>query len=36
MADELDLVQGARAGDRRAFGRLVERYSRAVLARQFG
>jgi RNA polymerase sigma-70 factor, ECF subfamily len=35
MADEIDLVRAARAGDRRAFSRLVERYSRAVLARQF-
>jgi RNA polymerase sigma factor (sigma-70 family) len=33
--DELFLVQAARQGDGLAFGRLVERYSRAVLARQY-
>ncbi len=30
------LVRAARRGDREAFGRLVERYSRAVVARQMG
>jgi DNA-directed RNA polymerase specialized sigma24 family protein len=34
--DEEGLVRAARRGDREAFGRLVERYSRAVLARQLG
>lgn len=33
--DEEGLVRAARRGDGAAFGRLVERYSRAVLARQF-
>ncbi|HXX94554.1 MAG TPA: sigma-70 family RNA polymerase sigma factor [Planctomycetota bacterium] len=33
--DEKALVEAARLGDGGAFGRLVERYSRAVLARQF-
>ncbi len=33
--EETDLVQAARSGDRAAFDRLVERYVRAVLARQF-
>lgn len=33
--DEASLVRAARGGDGRAFGALVERYSRAVLARQF-
>ena len=34
--DEETLVRAARRGDREAFGRLVERYSRAVLGRQLG
>jgi RNA polymerase sigma-70 factor (ECF subfamily) len=34
--EEEALVRAARRGDREAFDRLVERYSRAVLARQFG
>jgi RNA polymerase sigma-70 factor (ECF subfamily) len=34
--DEEALVRAARRGDRGAFDRLVERYSRAVVARQFG
>jgi len=34
--DEEGLVPAARKGDRDAFARLVGRYSRAVLARQFG
>src|SRR5688572_16726060 len=34
--DEETLVRAARRGDRRAFDRLVERYSHAVVARQFG
>lgn len=35
MTEERALVRAARGGDRRAFGELVQRYSRAVLARQF-
>jgi len=34
--DEETLVRAARRGDRSAFDRLVERYSHAVVARQFG
>lgn len=34
--EEEALVRAARRGDRDAFGRLVERYSRAVVARQLG
>jgi len=34
--EEEGLVRAARRGDREAFGRLVERYSRAVVARQLG
>jgi RNA polymerase sigma-70 factor, ECF subfamily len=34
--DEETLVRAARRGDRGAFDRLVERYSHAVVARQFG
>src|ERR1051325_6155826 len=34
--EEETLVRAARRGDREAFGRLVERYSRAVVARQLG
>ncbi|HEY0436144.1 MAG TPA: RNA polymerase sigma factor [Phenylobacterium sp.] len=34
--DEEALVQAARQGDRSSFDRLVGRYARAVLARQFG
>ncbi|HVE41096.1 MAG TPA: RNA polymerase sigma factor [Planctomycetota bacterium] len=34
--EEEALVRAARRGERAAFDRLVERYSRAVLARQFG
>lgn len=34
--DEEGLVQAARKGNRDAFAELVKRYSRAVLARQFG
>jgi RNA polymerase sigma-70 factor (ECF subfamily) len=34
--EEDALVRAARRGDREAFDRLVERYSRAVVARQFG
>ena len=34
--EEEALVRAARRGDREAFGRLVERYSRAVVARQLG
>jgi RNA polymerase sigma-70 factor, ECF subfamily len=34
--DEESLVRAARRGDRGAFDRLVERYSHAVVARQFG
>lgn len=35
MEDEA-LVRAARRGDREAYGRLVARYARAVLARQYG
>lgn len=34
--DEEGLVRAARRGDGAAFGQLVGRYSRAVLARQYG
>ena len=34
--EEEPLVRAARRGDREAFDRLVERYSHAVVARQFG
>ncbi|HZE95615.1 MAG TPA: RNA polymerase sigma factor [Planctomycetota bacterium] len=34
--EEAALVLAARQGDRRAFGELVSRYSRAVVARQIG
>ena len=34
--DEEGLVRAARRGDAGAFGRLVERYSRAVIARHYG
>ena len=34
--DEETLVRAARRGDRNAFDRLVERYSHAVVARQYG
>lgn len=34
--DEETLVHAARRGERAAFGILIERYSRAVLGRQFG
>jgi RNA polymerase sigma-70 factor (ECF subfamily) len=34
--EEADLVQAAREGNRAAYDELVSRYSRAVLARQFG
>ena len=34
--EEEALVRAARRGERAAFDRLVERYARAVLARQFG
>ncbi len=35
MADESTLVQAARNGDRRAFSELVDRYARAIVARQY-
>jgi RNA polymerase sigma factor (sigma-70 family) len=35
MTDERSLVRAAQGGSRQAFAALVERYSRAVLARQF-
>lgn len=34
--DEDTLVRAAREGDRQAYGTLVERYARAVTARQYG
>jgi hypothetical protein len=34
--DEETLVRAAQKGDRQAFGKLVERYSAAAFARQFG
>jgi RNA polymerase sigma factor (sigma-70 family) len=36
VTDEAGLVRAARGGNRQAFGVLVGRYSRAVLARQYG
>jgi hypothetical protein len=34
--DDEALVRAARKGDREAYGRLVARYARAVIARQYG
>lgn len=36
VAEDRDLVERARTGDRRAFGRLVEKYQRRVYALAFG